>query len=103
MHTTNSSTDALTFVHDGSPDGGDLQIVVNLTKAERYNETEKAKSEYGYNKIRVEDESLMGENYVTLTVPYNEIRDFILGKLRDREISKLEQMSADDLVRYYLS
>lgn len=102
-HTTRSRTDALTFIHDGTPDGGDLAIVVNLHKAERYNVSEQERSTYGFNRITVETQRIMGEDTVTLTVPYNEIRNFVLGQLRNREIANLEQLSDDALVAHYIN
>lgn len=83
MITTRSSQDGLTFLHDGSPEGGKLRVVINRAK------------------IDVELERYDGDEYVVFDVEYNTVRDFILRKLADREIARLEQMSGEELAAYY--
>jgi hypothetical protein len=80
---TTRSREGLTFVHDGDPEGGKLHIVIDPSK------------------IKVEVETTAGTSYVTVTVDYNDIRDFVLDKLRRREQEKIEKMNGDELSAYF--
>lgn len=85
MITTKSNEDGLTFHHNGNPEDGELMIVVDPSK------------------IKVEMDRFGGTQYVTVTLEYNTIRDFVLSKLRDHEIAKLEKLHGEQLAAYFTS
>lgn len=100
-HTTQTDTPALTFVHNGTPDNGDLSLVIDVKEAEKFTKSRRRDDEYGYNSITVENENFLNRETVTVTVPYNMIRDFVLDQLRNHEIAVLEQMTSRELLEYY--
>lgn len=98
--TTATEIDGIWFIHDGTPDDGELSIVVDLQKVEEFNdEAHKASS---LDKVIVENDNVLGRDTLTLTLPYNVVRDFVLGKLRDREVAVLEGMNGTELANYYI-
>lgn len=101
-HTTPTDTPALTFVHNGTPDGGDLHIVVDLEEAKKFTEAQRRESEYDHDSIKVDTADILGHNTCTLTLPYNIIRDFVLDQLRKREIAALESLDVTELANYYV-
>lgn len=97
--TTRANIDGICFIHDGTPDHGELSIVIDLAKAEQFNY--QARKAFSLEKVVVETDNVFGRDTMTLTLPYNVLRDFVLTKLRDREIEKLESMEGDELANYY--
>lgn len=102
MHTSHTKTDAITFLHDGTPDGGDLRIVLNVDEANNYNAEHKMFT-HARNQIKFEatDRTEFHGPTVEIILPYDIVRDFILGKLRDRQVAELEDLEGTDLVNHF--
>lgn len=87
MHTTRTDSPAITFVHNGDPNDGKLHIVTSVNKDPD---------------VRVETQNFNGEDVITLTLPYNVVREFVLSKIVSAQIAKLEQLDGDDLYEHFV-
>lgn len=83
MITTKSSQDGLTFRHNGDPEGSELLLVLDPSK------------------IKTEFDNFGNTAYLTITLEYEAIRDFVLEQLKRREIEKIENMDGDKLAAYF--